>query len=98
MMACCIISNPVVATSEMSRPVAEFSPTHPTVPAGYSVQFFDESSNVPTSWKWYVGGSLFSIAQNPVYLFGFAGLYGVTLISSNSFGASDPVSHTVQVL
>lgn len=98
MIAACIISNPVHATSEMSRPVAEFSPGNTTVPAGTNVHFLDESSHNPTSWQWYIGGALFATVKNPSYTFSFTGFYGITLIASNAYGASDPVSHTVQVL
>lgn len=54
-----------------------------------TVQFKDESQGSPTSWKWDFGdGSGTSTQQNPSYTYTKAGIFDVTLTSSNSFGGT----------
>jgi len=54
------------------------------------VDFFDQSTNFPTSWQWsFPGGNPSSSAQqNPTNIcYSTSGTYDVTLITSNSFGS-----------
>lgn len=54
----------------------------------FSVQFFDQSQNGPTSWLWtFEGGSpATSTAQNPIVTYNSPGVYSVTLAVSNAEG------------
>ncbi len=53
-----------------------------------TVQFTDNSTNMPTSWSWtFAGGTpATSTMQNPVVTFNGSGTFGATLISSNVAG------------
>ncbi|XOV67912.1 MAG: M43 family zinc metalloprotease [Fluviicola sp.] len=74
-------------------------PTGPSpviVPVNGSVNFIDESTNVPTGWNWtisgtpvtdwdFIGGTS-ATSQNPQVEFYTPGFYDVTLAASNGFG------------
>jgi len=49
-------------------------------------QFIDNSLNFPTSWYWDFGDGVTSSYQNPYHTYSIAGIYTVTLTTSNSFG------------
>ncbi len=66
------------------------------IPTNGTVNFIDESNNVPTGWAWvisgtptvdwdYTGGTN-SSSQNPEVTFYNVGTYDVTLTASNGFG------------
>ena len=62
------------------------------IPVGGAVSFYDESTNVPTSWTWnFGGGSANQTVQNPIATFGAIGTYTVTLTASNAFGNDQEV-------
>jgi len=74
-----------VATPTPSKPVAAFtaSPTSGTNPL--KVQFTDQSTNNPTSWKWDFGdGSATSTTHNPLHTYIKAGSHTVTLTATNT--------------
>ncbi len=79
-------------------PVAAFTAST-TDCAGHAITMTDNSTNTPTSWSWTMtGGSPASSAsQSPSVTYSTAGTYTVTLVASNSSGASSPVSHTITV-
>lgn len=66
------------------------------IPANASVSFFDQSTNVPTSWAWTISGTqgvdwdwintTDQTSQDPVAEFYNVGLYDVTLTASNVYG------------
>ena len=76
-------------------PVADFYASELTARIGQTVEFFDASVNVPTSWKWsfssdtiaYLNGTD-SLSKNPVVKFLSAGSYTVTLFVQNAYGDS----------
>jgi PKD repeat protein len=81
------------------KPVAAFTAT-PT--SGYpplAVQFTDQSTNNPTSWKWEyqkAGTSTwtqFSTAQSPSYTFTAIGVYSIRMTATNA-GGSGTVTKT----
>lgn len=81
-----------------SVPVAAFTaiPTSGTAPL--TVQFSDQSTNAPVSWKWeYRKGAgswmSFSSDKNPSYTFSAAGSYSIRLTVTNS-GGSDTETKT----
>lgn len=87
--------NTLTVTGELvptARPVANFTATPTSGYAPLTVQFTDQSSNNPTSWKWeYRKGSgswtQFSNAQNPSYTFTAIGAYGIRLSVTNAAGS-----------
>ncbi|TNF45634.1 MAG: PKD domain-containing protein [Bacteroidetes bacterium] len=72
---------PVAAfTADLSDPII--------IPVGGSVNFFDQSTNVPTSWSWnFGGGAANSTQQNPQATFTAVGTYDVTLTATNAYGS-----------
>jgi len=69
----------------------DLAATSPTVVAGAPVQFFDRSSDEPTSWEWdfsfEVGvPAVDSREQNPVWTFADAGTWAVRLEACNIAG------------
>ncbi|HZX62896.1 MAG TPA: GEVED domain-containing protein [Bacteroidales bacterium] len=70
-------------------PVADFTGSPTTLPAGNSVQFTDKSTNNPTSWLWtFEGGTpTASTSQNPLISYNTPGSFGVTLVATNSAGS-----------
>ncbi len=73
-----------------SAPIANFSASTTTPAVGGSVNFFDASTNSPTSWSWtFDGGSpASSTAQNPTNItYATAGTYQVTLSATNATGS-----------
>lgn len=84
-------------------------PTGPApviIPQNASVNFYDESTNVPTGWTWTISGTqgvdwdwiggTNANTQDPVAEFYTVGTYDVTLTASNGFGvdptpASEPM-------
>ncbi len=69
------------------------------IPINGSVDFYDQSTNVPTSWAWVISGiqgtdwnyinGTSATSENPQVEFYTVGFYDVTLTASNAFG-SDP--------
>lgn len=62
--------------------------------------FTDASSNNPTSWSWtFPGGApATSTVQNPSVTYTAAGIYTVSVIATNSVGASTPYTTTISVV
>jgi len=83
---CDPVNAPPVAdfTADISSPII--------IPVGGSVNFFDQSTNVPTTWSWnFGGGATNSSVQNPTATFNTVGTYSVTLTASNAFGSDSEV-------
>jgi len=68
-------------------PVANFSSSGTTITAGGFVQFFDQSTNNPTSWSWNFGDGQTMIARNPAHTYTTVGSFTVTLTASNINGS-----------
>jgi len=70
-------------------PVAAFTASSTSIPAGGSVSFTDQSSATPSSWSWsFPGGTpAVSTVQNPAgIVYNAPGTYPVTLIVNNANG------------
>lgn len=67
---------------------ADFTADATTVPAGETIQFTDQSTNLPTSWAWsFPGGEPESSTdQHPEVMYSENGMYAVSLTASNEFG------------
>ena len=70
-------------------PKADFSGAPITGNTPLTVEFTDQSTGYPTSWKWNFGDGKESADQNPVHTFWSSGDYTVTLTASNEYGTSD---------
>jgi PKD repeat protein len=74
------------------KPIAEFSYDKEYICEGASVTFTDDSwGSDATVWNWtFTGGSpTTSSSQNPTITYSSAGVYGVTLVASNTAPGSD---------
>jgi PKD repeat protein len=88
-----IVSNPLLP------PIANFNANNTSINQGNSINFFDQSSNVPTNWQWsFPGGNPnSSTIQNPTNIsYAATGCYNVQLICSNAYG-SDTLLQTCYI-
>ncbi len=82
-------------------PTAFYTTPSNTICSGNTIAFTDASSNSPTSWTWsFPGGSpASSTAQNPPAISYTAnGNYIVSLVATNTVGASSPYTIAVSVI
>jgi PKD repeat protein len=82
-----------ITVTAPQKPVAAFTGTPTSGVAPLTVQFTDQSTNNPTSWKWeYKKGSgswtQFSTAQSPSYTFTATGTYSIRLTATNAAGSN----------
>ncbi len=77
-----------VKAAPVKAPVAAFSasPTSGNIPL--KVQFTDQSSNHPTSWKWDFGDKSSSTEKSPAHTYSAAGTYTVKLTATNAAGSN----------
>lgn len=68
------------------KPVANFSASPTSGNVSLTVNFTDNSTGVPTSWKWSFGDGKSSTEKNPQHIYTKAGKYTVSLTVKNSFG------------
>jgi gliding motility-associated-like protein len=73
-------------------PVAAFAANKTEICAGDCIILTDASNNLPTSYAWTIVGATpgTSTDKNPIVCFPNEGLYSVTLIATNIYGASIP--------
>lgn len=74
-----------------AAPQAGFMAMNTTICAGQSVQFVDQSANVPTSYEWiFEGGTpATSTSAAPMVTYNNVGSYNVSLTVSNAFGTDE---------
>jgi len=73
----------------VSPPVTDFSSNDVIIPVGESIDFYDETSGIPSQWEWTIDGGnpSTSTEQNPAnVVFDTEGTYNVKLVSSNYLG------------
>lgn len=58
-----------------------------------TVNFTDESTNVPISWLWDFGDSFTSTLQNPTHIYTIAGNYDVSLTVTNANGSNQIIKN-----
>ena len=78
-------------------PVAAITVDDPSSNVGLNSNFTDLSTGSPTSWAWYMNGSLFSTVQNPTFYWSSPGSFVITMTAANSFGSSTSSPLTVTV-
>jgi PKD repeat protein len=78
-------------------PTAAFEP--PSCTAGQPCQFTDGSSDDGSivSWNWSFGDGGSSTAEDPSHVYGTAGSFSVTLTVTDDKGATNSVTHNVNV-
>lgn len=94
---CTAVDNVVITVLAPTPPMASFMATPLVGSAPLTVNFTDQSTNIPTTWLWTVSPSVgvtfvsatTSASQNPVMQFANAGLYTITLFVSNVAGSDD---------
>ncbi|MGV8076726.1 MAG: PKD domain-containing protein [Methanosarcina sp.] len=69
-------------------PVTAFIATPTVGSMPLTVDFTDQSTGSPTSWKWTFGDGNTSTEKNPVYVYNKSGRYTVTLTASNANGSN----------
>lgn len=76
---------------------AGFAASATTGAVPFFVAFTDQSQFAPQYWQWDMDGDgvTDSILQHPTYVYGSAGVYSVTLVVSNNFGAGSGASYDV---
>jgi len=72
----------------VTKPVADFSATPTSGKAPLTVEFTDNSTGVPTAWKWSFGDGTTSREKNPEHQYLQGGNYKVILTVSNVAGSS----------
>jgi len=78
-------SRTIIVMPEATNASFAYSPTTPG--PGQTVQFADTTSENPTSWQWNFDDGSTSNVKNPSHAFLRAGLYTVTLVSSDGSGS-----------
>ncbi len=81
-------SSNIVVSSVLAAPVTSFSASPTSGKAPLTVDFTDQSTGLPTSWKWTFGDGNNSTEKNPVHKYNKSGLYSVTLTASNANGSN----------
>lgn len=76
----------VIVLNNTNKPDAQFAADR-TLSCNGTIQFTDQSQNLPTSWLWNFGDGNTSTLQNPSHTYSLSGNYNVQLIATNTYGA-----------
>lgn len=89
-----------IAIPTGSVPSVAFAVSSVSLCAGNSVSLSDLSTNNPTAWNWQTPGATTptSSLQNPIITYTNPGTYIVSLVSSNTVGASNTGTQSIVVL
>jgi PKD repeat protein len=82
-----------------SAPVSSFTTPKALIRIPKLVTVVDTSTNTPTQWNWSWGDGTWTngTTQNPVHRYTDRGKFGISLLSSNSYGSSTSGTQTVKV-
>jgi PGF-pre-PGF domain-containing protein len=87
-----------ITINDVIIPVADINANTTMGPYPLSVQFTDNSSNIPTGWFWDFGDGTNSTLQNPAtHTYNVAGIYNVSLNASNLAGSDLSSNMTITV-
>jgi PKD repeat protein len=80
-------------------PNSSFNANANTVCLGNTVEFYDQSSNGPSSWEWTFSGGTpaSSTDENPTITFNTKGKYDISLTASNAAGTGDTNTNTAMI-
>ncbi len=81
-------NNQIILANDMKIPVADFFVSQTSGSAPQNISFTDNSTGLPTGWKWYFGDGTNSTEQNPVHTYNKTGKYTVTLTVNNMLGTN----------
>ncbi|MBL7901931.1 MAG: T9SS type A sorting domain-containing protein [Bacteroidia bacterium] len=89
-----------LAVPSGSVPSVAFTVSSVSLCAGNTVSLSDQSTNNPTAWNWQTPGAITpsTSLQNPVVTYSTPGTYVVSLVSSNTVGASNTATQSIVVL
>lgn len=73
--------------SSTTAPIASFSVSDTIILLGDTIDFFDQSSNIPESWSWDFGDGDTSNVQHPFHAYSSADTFSVSLTVSNPAGS-----------
>lgn len=81
------------------QPVASFSMSANNVCVNQPVSLISTSTNSPSTFSWQMAGGTPSVSAvaNPTVSYVNAGTYTISLVASNAFGSSAPVSQIINV-
>jgi hypothetical protein len=84
----------------LQAPVADFVADNVIVDENQQVTFSDLSTHNPTSWSWTFEGGVppTSTEEHPVVTYPAAGVYDVTLVTTNEAGSSEAVLKAEYIL
>jgi len=82
------LTNTNFITVLQSKPAANFTASPTSGPTPLMVQFTDTSTNTPMSWNWSFGDGTISTVQNPSHQYSTAGIYTVSLNTTNAGGST----------
>ena len=88
MLGILLISMVMFSCKKEDPPVANFSADATDVFTGAVVTFTDLSTNNPASWAWNFGDQTASTEQNPTHIYTEAGVYTVSLTTTNEGGSN----------
>ena len=88
MLGVLLISMLMFSCKKEDPPVADFSADATDVFTGAVVTFTDLSTNNPTTWDWSFGDMTASTEQNPTHTYIEAGVYTVSLTTTNEGGSN----------
>jgi len=77
----------ILPINEGEAPLADFIASDTSISIDQSVNFSDESTNLPTNWEWDFGDGNTSSIQNPSHTFNDTGSYTISLKAANDFGS-----------
>ena len=69
-------------------PLCDFSVSSTNTCSG-DIQFFDQSTNSPTTWFWDFGDGNTSTLENPTHTYLANGTYTISLTTTNAFGSDN---------
>ncbi len=72
-------------------PIADFKGRPRKGPAPLTVEYTDQSSQIPTVWLWTLGDNSTSIVKNPTRTYTKEGVYSITLTVSNKLGSDTKI-------
>jgi YVTN family beta-propeller protein len=78
----------IAVSGILNTPIAAFSASPTSGKTPLTVSFTDQSTGLPTSWRWVFGDGNTSTEKNPVHTYNKSGLYSVTLTASNVNGSN----------
>ena len=78
----------IVVSKVATMPTANFGSSVTSGNVPLVVQFYDSSTNSPTSWAWSFGDGGTATTQNPSHTYTTTGTFAVTLTATNSAGSN----------